>query len=189
MSLAADPRWIKLTTVGVACSCGDRHQGVFPVSKAAPAGWSKPAVYEPNKALRTDGDFLSEDFCVIGGEFFAIRCTLDLPIKEAAELMRFGVWAAVSKEDFGDYLRAFDLHDGKNGEAFGRLMDKLEGYYDTYALDAALFAQDNYQRPKMVLRDGPHPLIGDQRQGISFNRLLELYAAAGHDIRPALRPN
>src|SRR5579871_1306427 len=132
MSLGTDPRWIKLTSLGVACSCGQPHQGVFAIIKTAPAGWAKAHVYEPNKALRTQGDFLSEDFCVIDGAFFAIRCTLDIPLKESSQFLRFGVWAALSKQDFADYLRAFDRYEGKDGKAYGRLMVKLDGYPNTY---------------------------------------------------------
>ena len=39
------------------------------------------------------------------------------------------------------------------------------------------------QRPFIELEPTDHPLAVEQRSGITFDRLLELYAINGHDMR------
>lgn len=45
-------------------SCDVEHEGMFDIGSRAPDHWGKAEELEPNSALRLDGDFLSEDFCV-----------------------------------------------------------------------------------------------------------------------------
>jgi hypothetical protein len=46
-----------------------------------------------------------------------------------------------------------------------------------------LEAPGGFRRPKMILEDLDHPLVTDQRQGISLDRFFELYRAGGHELR------
>jgi hypothetical protein len=42
------------------------------------------------------------------------------------------------------------------------------------------------ERPTIELEPTSHPLAVEQRQGITFDRLLEIYALNGHDLGAAL---
>jgi len=47
-------------------------------------------------------------------------------------------------------------------------------------------ARDDRQRPRIELEPTDHPLAIEQRAGITFDRLLDIYALNGHDIARAL---
>jgi hypothetical protein len=49
-----------------------------------------------------------------------------------------------------------------------------------------LHPRDGRQRPCVELEPTGHPLAIEQQRGISLDRLLEIYALNGHDLRPAL---
>ena len=62
-------------------SCEDLHRGLMDLAAHAPDAWPHERSYEPNGALRYDGDFLSEDLCVIGGKNFLVRSVLEIPVQ------------------------------------------------------------------------------------------------------------
>ncbi|HEX5006221.1 MAG TPA: DUF2199 domain-containing protein, partial [Hyphomonadaceae bacterium] len=101
ISVLEDPRWQTFNTQGFACSCGDRHIGLFPIHIHHPIGWPGPKDYEPDSALRLDGNFLSGNYCVWEGKYFSMRMRLPLQIRgaEPAAFM-FTVWASLNRADF-----------------------------------------------------------------------------------------
>jgi len=71
------------------------------------------------------------------------------------------------------------------GTWFGRIANRLEGYADTLNLKCHVLPQDWRQRPLVRLEATDHPLAVEQQTGITFDRLLELYALNGHDLSAA----
>ena len=71
-----DPRWKAFNERGFACACGERHAGLFPINIHHPIGWPGANDYAPDDALRLDGNFLSANFCVWDGKYFAMRMRL-----------------------------------------------------------------------------------------------------------------
>ena len=69
---------------------------------------------------------------------------------------------------------------------FGWFSNRLNGYPDTLNLKCQVRPRDGRQRPHIELESTEHPLALEQRNGITFDRLLEIYAANGHDLRAAL---
>jgi hypothetical protein len=129
-----------------------------------------------------------EDFCVLDGQHFFVRAVLELPITGGGE-QRFGVgvWSTLSRESFIRYIETFDSgeQDGL-GPWFGWFSNRLKGYPDTLNLKCRVHPVSGRQRPRVELEATPHPLALEQKSGISFDRLLELYAINGHDIRQSL---
>lgn len=68
--------------------CDQLHVGMMALASFAPDPWPHEEVREPNAAIRLDGDFLSEDFCVLDGAHFMIRAVLEIPVHGVAE--KFG---------------------------------------------------------------------------------------------------
>ncbi len=83
-SVPDDPRWGAFNTKGFGCSCGERHAGLFPINLHHPAGWPYAKEYEPDEKLRPDGNFLSANYCVWNGQFFAMRMRLPIQMRGAA---------------------------------------------------------------------------------------------------------
>ena len=71
--------------------CSEWHTGLMDLAALVPDPWPHREDREPNSALRLDGDFLSEDFCVIGGKDFLVRAVLEIPVHGLAEKFGFGL--------------------------------------------------------------------------------------------------
>ena len=133
-------------------------------------------------------NILTEDFCVLDGEPFFVRCVLELPIAGVAEKrFGFGVWSSLSKDNFDLYVKTFNKgKQGSLGPWFGWFSNHLLGYPETLSLKCHVHPRDGRVRPWIELEQTEHPLAIEQHQGITFDRILELYALSGHDLRSAL---
>src|SRR5262245_12457388 len=106
-SVQTDPRWRAFNDRGFACSCGERHIGLFPIHLEVPIGWPGSRQYARDEDLRLDGDFLSWNYCVREGKYFAVRCRLPIQIAggQPAAFM-YTAWASFDRPDFEGYLEA-----------------------------------------------------------------------------------
>ena len=190
-SVLDDPRWHAFNKDGFACSCGQTHVGLFSIDMHAPAGWLPGAEYEPEEDLRMLGNFISPDLCVGAGKVFMIRMRLPLQMRGAVPwAFMHTVWASVDRLTFEGYVearKAGNLTAG--GQAPARLVNRLSGYDDTLNL-LGLAVQPSDGLVPVLLIKGPQPdnnpdhqLVRDQRDGILVDRMLELFAAYGHDMR------
>jgi hypothetical protein len=149
-----DPRWVKFNGPGLKCSCGETHVGLIALSMLRPAGFPATVAVEPNVALRTDGNFISNDYCVWEGKFFAIRMSMPMMIQGAPPpALLLSVWASVDEPSFKAYIAAV------NG--------------------ATLNLNGSDGKPSA------NPIINEQRNGITLDRLFDIYAANNHDMRPS----
>lgn len=93
----------------------------------------------------------------------------------------------MSKKNFDAYVEAFDSgRQGHLGPWFGWFSNRLLGYPETLSLKCQVHPRDGRARPWLELESTEHPLAIEQEQGITFDRILELYALSGHDLRSAL---
>ena len=190
-SVLDDPRWKAFNTQGFACSCGERHIGLFPIHMQHPIGWPGPKDYEPDEALRMDGNFLSSNYCVWDGKYFSIRARLPIQIRGAQPAaFMYTVWASLNRPDFEGYLDAVRNKKLNNmAQAQARLVNRLSGFPDTFKLMGTAFQQEDGGVPLLLVHgrqpdnNPQHPLINEQRQGIGIDRMLELFAAYKHDMR------
>jgi hypothetical protein len=162
-------------------SCGEEHEGMFDLASPAPWHWQGPIEPEPNAALRMDGDFLSDDLCVIGGEHFFVRGVLDIPLIGSEHSFGFGSWSTLSRANFELYV------DSLNGAVLDP--DAIwTGWFSTWPKPFPspinepcwVEPQPGNSRPMIWLDGESHPLAAAQRGGISLERLLEIYEANGH---------
>jgi len=77
----------------------------------APDPWQGGEVREENSAIHLDGDFLSEDFCVMDGRYFFVRAVLEIPVQGFTQPFGFGCWSTLSRENFEKYIGGFDDGD------------------------------------------------------------------------------
>jgi len=154
---------------------------MFDLGWRAPDYWGKADPVEPNSAVRVGDNFLSDDFCVIGGEDFFIRCIFEIPVHGMPEKFSYGVWSTLSRANFDRYVESFD--DGRHcdlGPWWGWLGNSLPGFPETINQGCWVHPQSRRLRPLICLDDADHELAKTQTQGISPERLLELYAEYGH---------
>ncbi|HEY0342502.1 MAG TPA: DUF2199 domain-containing protein [Steroidobacteraceae bacterium] len=184
MNETIDPRWILLQNSTWACSsCGDTHRSMFDLGCAKPDFWQGSEDPLPNSIVAGSANCLTEDFCILDGEHYFIRCVLRLPLIGApsGEYFSFGVWSSLSKKNFTVYTETFDSGAQEElGPWFGWFSNRLKGYPDTLNLKCQVYPQAARQRPWIELENTGHPLATDACEGISYERLLEIYAAYGH---------
>ncbi|HXC57421.1 MAG TPA: DUF2199 domain-containing protein [Rhizomicrobium sp.] len=191
LPLAQDPRWKRIYGRDWTCpNCRAIHNGLFDMACAKPDAWPGPEDgKQPNSAVLDSTHFLSEDFCVLNDEHFFVRAVLEIPVLGAPAGVRFayGVWSTLSRKNFEIYENRFNTgdYDGE-GPWFGWLSNALANYPNTFNLKCQVHPRSGRQRPWIELESTDHPLAVEQREGISLDRLLEIYAFFGHDIRPAL---
>ncbi|AKM06255.1 hypothetical protein AM2010_166 [Pelagerythrobacter marensis] len=163
------------------CSCcGEWFHGITDLTADHPDPWSYGASHEPNSALRRDGDFLSEDFCVLDGEHFLVRCVLEFPVCGLEHSWGFGCWSSLSRENFEEYVEGFDSGEYEDaGPWFGWLCNSLKPHLvDPVAVDVC--PRSGQQRPRLLVVDEDHPIAVAQRKGLSARDLLEILRANGH---------
>lgn len=134
---------------------------------------------------------MTEDFCILGGQHYFVRAVLSLPIVGTdRKRFGFGVWSTLSKANFERYVETFDSGaQAELGPWSGWLSNRLKGYPDTLNIRCQVLPQDGRQRPQIEIADAEHRLAHEQRLGITFDRILDLLAFHGHDIRPGLGPS
>ena len=164
-------------------TCGGEHQGMPDLAAHSPDLWTGSEEYEPNGALRLDGNFLSEDFCVLDGEHFFVRSVLFIPVRGMDQDFGFGCWSTLSRANFEKYVAAFDTgHSDDEGSWWGWFSNRLKGFEDTLNQGCWVHPRAGRQRPTITLDDETHELAIAQRDGIPPERVLALYAANGHSV-------
>ena len=174
---------IELLSTDWRCSCcGELHHGLMDMAARAPDPWPHDRSYEPNSALRLQGDFLSEDLCVLEGRYFFVRSVLEIGVHGLSAPWGFGCWSTLSRTNFDKYVAGFDSGEyADDGPWFGWLSNHLKTYFKgTEPISVDVFPQSNRKRPLLVVQDEKHPLGIAQREGISPQAMLALLHAYGH---------
>lgn len=186
--LDQDPRWRRFMGDNGPCPCcGNPMEGIFDVVFYAPMTW--PHQDAPKDAagnLRVGEDYLTSDLCQHDDNFF-VRSIFLIPIQGSDQTFSFGCWGSLSEDDFRRYLEAEETGAPFEG-AFSWLTNRFPCFGLEDAIDEA-FACDfiprgGSQRPHLYAHEGP--LADAQGNGITFDHLLDIYAATGNDMRPHL---
>ncbi|MBA3736481.1 MAG: DUF2199 domain-containing protein [Actinobacteria bacterium] len=163
-----------------ACSvCGEEHEGL-------PLDWSydSPSYWE---GPRHEEDVLTADICSwtddVGERSYFIRGVLHVPVPELNDSLRYGIWSSLSQQSFDRVLELWDA-PARTEEPpyFGWLSNSLPGYPETLNLKTDVVTADLDLRPRIVLHDGDHPMIREQQEGITVDRLLDLVGPRLHEI-------
>ena len=161
--------------------CGGNHRGMFDLAANTPYHWKGEEAHEPNSALRRDGDFLSEDFCVLGGDHFFVRCVFEIPVHGMADKFGLGVWSTLSRANFDKYVDGFDSGEFADmGPWTGWFSSSFKPFAGSINEPCWVHPQPGRQRPTISLANSDHELAIAQDEGITADRLLEIYAANGH---------
>ena len=155
---------------------------MFDMGAIVPNVWPNAWEYEPNGALRLDGDFLSEDFCVVDGEHFMVRAVLPIPVHGLGESFGYGVWCSLSRENLLKYVDRFDTSQDEDEEPWWSwLCNRAQPYFDGKdPLGGWLQSRAGRMRPTYHVDDPEHPLAIAQRDGISPEDVLAIYEWYGH---------
>jgi hypothetical protein len=163
-------------------NCGEIHQGMPGFGADAPLSYY--AIPESERALRCE---LGSDDCVIDRSFFFVRGCLEIPVRGTDEPLIWGVWVDLSERSFATWLGVVDQqHRSHVGPFLGWLNAWLKPYPETMNLKTRVHLRDHGLRPWVELEPTDHPLALEQRNGISVDRVAEIYAIMMHGEDPAV---
>ena len=159
------------------CACCDEIVAGIPTF-----GWDYPISYlDIPKEKREEDVFLTEDLCVIEDQYFFVRGCLEIPVLEYDNPFIWGVWVSLSEKNFMEFQ---DLLKEKNrshfGPYFGWLNAFINIYPETQNLKTKVHVRNDGIRPYIELEPTDHPLAIEQRNGISIERVAEIYANRVH---------
>lgn len=157
-------------------SCDEIHEGMPSFGAGAPLSY-----FEVPEAEREARCSLGTDDCVIDGKFFFVRGCLDIPVHGQSEAFSWGVWVSLSEQSYLKWLEHFDKdHRSHIGPFFGWLNAWLQPYPDTVNIKTQVHLRDHGIRPYVEVEPTDHPLSVEQRDGITVDRLSEIYSLMIH---------
>ena len=158
-------------------SCGEIHEGMPGFGAAAPLSYY--AIPETERASRCK---LGSDNCIIDNKSFFVRGCLEIPVHGADEPLIWGVWVSLSGQSFLAWQKVFEQKCRSHvGPFFGWLNASLKPYPETVNLKTKVHLRDDGLRPWIELEPTDHPLAVEQRNGISIDRVAEIYSIMMHD--------
>ncbi len=143
--------------------CGQDHDELPDIGADYPDHWF--LVPEAERERRVE---YCADACAVDGEAFYIRGVIRIPVHDHPEPFGWGVWVSQKKENFGEYMKAFD--SAEIGPFFGWLSTSIAYYLPdaTTHLKTKAHFQGNGLRPVIELEPSDHPLAAHQRDGVSL---------------------
>lgn len=157
--------------------CGEVHKGMPSLAAERPA-----AFYDVADEERDWRCAIGTDNCVIDGKFYFVRGCLDVPVHGRPEPFTWGVWVSLSQASYEQFEAHFhDTRRSHMGPFFGWLSTQIRIYPATENLKTRARLRDNGLRPLIELEPTEHLLAVEQREGISPERLAEIYEMLLHD--------
>ena len=158
-------------------SCEEWHEGMPGFAADAPFYfYSIP----PERAGRC---IFESDTCVVDDKYFFVRGCLEIPVGGADEPFIWGVWVSLSRERFDEFVACLNLPQRAHvGPFFGWLSAKIAMYPDTENLKTRVHLRNDGVRPSIELEPTDHPLALEQRNGITVERVAEIYAHYVHGV-------
>jgi hypothetical protein len=161
-------------------TCGELHHGL-PLDWGfdAPAYW-----HWLTDEQRAEGE-LTSDVCVFNDGYqdnFCIRGILEIPLVDRDGIFGYGVWTTLSEANFERTMELWD-DSGRVNEPpyFGWLANRLPGYPETLSLKLDVRTRSIELRPSLHLHESDHLLAVEQRDGITFERVLEIAELNMHE--------
>jgi hypothetical protein len=168
----------RIDSIRFTCSCcGEDKQGLMALAKILPDAVFFIPEEERERRVKT-----GSDLCSIDDEHFFARAVLEIPIRKTNATFDFGVWGSLSRENFQIYFDEFDNPAPTFGPFFSWLSSSLPPYPDLFTseLRSVMEFRSGNQRPIIRLDPCDYPLAIDQHNGITVDKVKEIYAAWGH---------
>ncbi len=156
--------------------CGEWHEGMPGFDAFAPLYY-----YGIPEAERPERCELTTDTCIVDGEFFFVRGCIEIPVRGVDEPFIWGTWVSLSRPNFEEFVSLMKRADrSAHGPYFGWLSAEFKVYPAAENLRTYAHLRNSGIRPSIELEPTNHPLAVEQREGISVDRVAEIYAAYMH---------
>jgi hypothetical protein len=156
-------------------SCNELHDGLPDVTFARPDAYDRLS-----EAERMERALLNEDFCIIDGTRYFLRCIAEAPIAGYNEDFGWGLWAEVGWTGFKKVWEAYSFEEAAQElEITGTVDNTLQHYPETIGLSCTVKLLDDGQRPHVVVSDESHLLGGHQKNGLTLEEAIRQARTVG----------
>ena len=157
--------------------CGKTHLGIPTFGANYPI--TVLQIPEVERESRVD---LGSDDCVIDEKNFYIRGCIEIPVHGYSDPFVWGTWVSLSEESFHTFIEHFGKEKRSHiAPFFGwHCSDFIVYEEQCLNLKTHVHLRDNGIRPLIELEQTNHPLAVEQRDGISKERLIEIYETMMH---------
>jgi hypothetical protein len=158
--------------------CGEHHPELpFSYEAPSPTAWS--SIPEADRAQR---GVLGGEQCVIDGKHHFVKARLLLPVADAKAPFEWVVWMALDPKDFKRMAELWKKPGREKEKGYaGLLATRLPGYAaDTVTLQGVVRTRPVGERPVVELEEAGHPLVKEQKAGITLKRVQELAELVRH---------
>jgi len=111
-----------------------------------------------------------------------VRGCVEIPVHDEEEPFIWGVWVSLSEKSFNRFLELYEVNERDQEEPF---FGWLNGCFADYAtedvnLKTQVHLRNNGVRPYIEIEKTDFPLSLEQHNGISKERLIEIYERMKH---------
>lgn len=146
----------------ICARCNREHQELEPAFRRPDAIFAVP------EEQRTERVRQSDDLTSIDDEVFFLRAVAPIPVHGRNEPYGWGFWVRVSRRDFEEYLRYFDVDPPADHPGFqGTIANQATAQRPTLGLPVHVHLNRGSARPSLMLLDDGHPLTLQQANGVS----------------------
>ena len=160
-----------LMTENVICdTCGRAHlREEIELALALPQ-----AIFELGDDEREKRCDISGDMCAIDRNRFFIRGLLPIPVRGRGVPYRIGLWAEVDEPTFGCIYALWEDPSQVDEPLLPAILaNDVPLVPSTIGIEVDIRLTGPTTRPDFYMRDTPHPLALEQRQGVDSHRALE----------------
>lgn len=130
---------------------------------------------------------MSSDQCVLDEEHYFILGTLDLPVQDSDEVLRWIAWSTLSKPNFERSCELWRVHGRESEPPYpGWLSNEISGFPNSLHTKLLVHTEALGFRPGLEVVDDGHPLWAAQRNGITRQQADELIHVAQFGGRETL---
>ena len=158
-------------------SCDEVHYGMPALGAPSPH-----AYHLLSEAERSSRGYLTGEECDIDRERFFVRGLYEIPVVGEDDPFAWIVWVEVDRTAFGTWLDGYETEDRESlGPLCGTLNSDLPGYDEsTLGVPVTVWMRNGGQRPAIVAEVADHPIVAEQRDAITAERLAAIYAVTLH---------
>jgi hypothetical protein len=157
-------------------SCGEVHRGMPAFGAQAPLTYYLVPPEERPARVR-----FGADDCIIDDEHYFVLGCVEVAVHGESDPFTWGVWVSLSEASYRQWRESYSEPKRSHiGPFFGWLNTGLKPYPDTVNLKAQVHIRDNGVRPYVELEPTDHPLAVEQRDGISVQRVADLFTQMVH---------
>ena len=162
------------------CShCGEVHKGIPTFGADIPN--TVLQVPQEQRESRVD---LGTDDCVIDGKHFYVKGYVEIPVVGFSDPFIWGSWVSLSEENYQEFVECFDQDNRSHvGPFFGwHCCDFAVYEKECTNLETQIYLRDNGIRPLIKIKPTDHPLAVEQKNGMTRDRLIQIYEQMLHGI-------